>query len=49
MGNMVANVYAKSDYDRLCNEKASGFRTADNDDNEDNNKNPPFKGQASRL
>jgi len=30
MGNIVTNVYAKSNYDRLRIDKARGFRTFDN-------------------
>jgi len=33
MGNMVANVYAKSNYDRLCINKALGFCKSDNNKN----------------
>jgi len=34
MGNMITNIYAKSDYDRLRINKALGiFRTANNNKN----------------
>jgi len=31
MGNTFTNVYAKSNYDWLCIDKALGFRKSDND------------------
>jgi len=45
MGNMVPNVYAKFNYDRLRIDKALGnFRKYDNNNNNNNNNNVPSAG-----
>ena len=38
MGNMVTNVYAKSNYDRLRVDKALGFRKSDDNNRKHKNK-----------
>jgi len=47
--NIVLNVYAKIDDDRLWNEKALVHRQSDNNKNPINNKNNDIRGPVTRF